>query len=181
MSDLKKSKSFLEIIREEVNKNNAKSNDFKTKTHEDLLDDDTNISINNGFRVPNDSDLFDNGINNGKINNAGAYGDGFKIPNDEDLLGNEINNNKRDNLGSYSSIEEVQRYLDTIVSSRSDYDMSRYVSVSSGNSIVGIDELNEMLMDGYIITKAECLLVNPSMISIVYKKLIDKSEIGKRR
>lgn len=150
MDNLKKSKSFLDIIREEVNKTSIKSNDFETKTYEDLLgnETDTDMNINNGFRVPNDSDLFEDGISN--------------------------------SIG-YSSKEEVQRYLNTIISSISDYDMSEYMNVSSGTSIVGIDELNDMIMDGYTITRAECLSVNPSMISIVYNKIIKKSEIGKRR
>ena len=150
MDNLKKSKSFLDIIREEVNKTSIKSNDFETKTYEDLLGNETNtdMNVNNGFRVPNDSDLFDNEINN--------------------------------SIG-YSSKEEVQRYLNTIISSISDYDMSEYMNVSSGTSIVGIDELNDMIMDGYTITRAECLSVNPSMISIVYNKIIKKNEIGKRR
>ena len=207
MDNLKKSKSFLDIIREEVNKTNAKSNDFKTSTHEDLLvnEIDTDMSIDNGFRVPNDGDLFDSEINNDKSYSASASDNGFKIPNDEDLLGNEIgtdmsinngfrvpsdsdlfeneinNDKKSDSLGSYYSKEDVQRYLNTIISSTSDYDMSEYMNVSSGTSIVGIDELNDMIMDGYTITKAECLSVNPSMISIVYNKIIKKSEIGKRR
>lgn len=178
MDNLKKSKSFLDIIREEVNKTSVKSNDFETKTYEDSLGNEinTDMSVNNGFRVPNDSDLFEDGISNSKSYSVNYDDNGFRVPNDSDLFDNEINNS----IG-YSSKEEVQRYLNTIISSISDYDMSEYMNVSSGTGIVGIDELNDMIMDGYTITRAECLSVNPSMISVVYNKIIKKSEIGKRR
>lgn len=155
MGNLKKSNSFLNIIREEVNKSNTKSNGFRVPNDEDLLENgiDTNVSIN-GFRVPNDSDLFENELSDDK---------------------------KSDSLGSYYSKEDVDRYLGSIVNTSDDYNSEEYLKVSGGNIITSLEKIQEMLMDGYVIKKAECLSVDPSMISIVYEKVIKKSEMGKRR
>lgn len=161
MGNLKKSNSFLNIIREEVNKSNTKSN---------------------GFRVPNDEDLLENGISNGKSYSVDAHSNGFRIPNDSDLFENELSDDKKsDSLGNYYSKEDVDRYLGSIVNTSDDYNSEEYLKVSGGNIITSLEKIQEMLMDGYVIKQAKCLSVNPSMISIVYEKIIKKSEMGKRR
>ena len=55
------------------------------------------------------------------------------------------------------------------------------MKVAGGSIITSLEKINAMLMDGYVIKRAECLSVDPSMISVVYEKVIKKSEIGKRR
>lgn len=96
---------------------------------------------------------------------------------DDDLV-----SSKQDyNTKKFVSKEDVNRYLGSIVNTSNDYNSEEYMKVSGGNTITSLEKVLEMLMDGYVIKQAECLSVEPSMISVVYEKVIKKSEIGKRR
>lgn len=84
-------------------------------------------------------------------------------------------------MGKFTSKEDVDMYLDSIITTSGDYDREEYMKVAGGNIITTLNKINDMLMDGYTIKRAECLSVEPSMINVVFEKVIKKSEIGKRR
>lgn len=96
---------------------------------------------------------------------------------DDDL----VSSKQEYNTKEFVSKEDVNRYLGSIINTSNDYNSEEYMKVSGGNIITSLEKVLEMLMDGYVIKQAECLSVEPSMISIVYEKVIKKSEIGKRR
>lgn len=96
---------------------------------------------------------------------------------DDDL----VSSKQEYNTKEFVSKEDVNRYLGSIINTNDDYNSEEYMKVSGGNTITSLEKINEMLMDGYVIKQAECLSVDPSMISVVYEKVIKKSEIGKRR
>lgn len=96
---------------------------------------------------------------------------------DDDLVSSKEEYNTR----KLTSKEDVNRYLGSIINTSNDYNSEEYMKVSGGNIITSLEKALEMLMDGYVIKQAECLSVEPSMVSIVYEKVIKKSEIGKRR
>lgn len=101
----------------------------------------------------------------------------FRMPTDEDLRGNEDSFMETD----YSKKEEVQKYLKTIVKSKIKYDREEYIDVAGGTSIVTWDKLKKMIEDGYNIFSAECLSVEPLMISIKYEKIVKKNQSGRSR
>lgn len=96
---------------------------------------------------------------------------------DDDLVSSKQEYNTR----KLTSKEDVNRYLGSIINTSNDYNSEEYLKVSGGNIITSLDRINEMLMDGYVIKQAECLSVDPSMVSVVYEKVIKKSDIEKRR
>lgn len=101
----------------------------------------------------------------------------FKVLTDDDLVGSK----QEYDMGKFTSKEDVDMYLDSIITTSGDYDREEYMKVAGGNIITTLNKINDMLMDGYTIKRAECLSVEPSMINVVFEKVIKKSEIGKRR
>ncbi len=98
----------------------------------------------------------------------------FRIPTDLDL---ESESEKKNNYGyrdtSYdidrNSVEEIQKYLDSISSGiRYDYESERGMVCEEGDTIVfSIDEVIDMVNNGYNIISANCL--NKDMIQIKYQ------------
>ena len=131
------------------------------------------------FRMPTDEDLRGNEDNfmETDYSSKAKLQPSFRMPTDEDLRENEDNFRKTD----YSKKEEVQEYLKTIVKSKIKYDREKYIDVAGGNSIVTWDKLKKMIEDGYNIFSAECLSVEPLMISIKYEKIVKKNQSGRSR
>ncbi len=101
----------------------------------------------------------------------------YTMLSDDDLVGSKCEYD----TGKLTSREDVNRYLNNIVNTSDEYNSEEYMKVAGGSIITSLEKINAMLMDGYVIKRAECLSVDPSMISVVYEKVIKKSEIGKRR